>query len=638
MKERFSRYSIQPVDTSGFENLDVNEQHILYYLSMSGLVARDLRFIQTSRWSLPVKEFLEALLDLDGLDRDILASASEDYRVVCVNGGIYHESKGDRFIPELTKEQFNRYVDVVMKTLPKETVDLAFDGLFSAHVPPIMTPEDPNEVPGFNVAEAGITNAERKDVIDTVMAKNKGSNRPPMSALNMFLMRDKENNVVVDRASVSARFADGKVGAILSRSCGYLRKALSYCHNKPKLKATLTTLIEFYETGDPEDFDKHCLAWMEHAEDGLYFVHGFIETYDDPMKKLGSFEAMVGFEDKEESERIRKLIGMSQYLEDNLPVDGKFKRERATGIKGSSTRLVSFAGSAAPVVPLGNCLPNSNWIKTQIGSSSTNFGNIVEARGILSKDLCSRFIAPVHQNGVMKYLREGTFLMINLHECAGHASGKLLAGVSEDALGEYYPVIEEARADLVAYYYLADPKIVQAIYPHIDNVEEFAKAMYVDYLTNGVLRQLQRMPKGSTSLGAAHFKNRQLNNLWVLEKGLKNNAVRWKRTPSGMCLEVIDVYGIRDAYGELLREVQDIKSTGNKAKAKNLVESYGTKIDQKMLDDAHSRVEDLDLESFDGFYTPQFVATDDKNAPYRLTCSEDFIDDQRKLTQLSKLL
>lgn len=635
-KQRFSRYEVFTLDTSGFDDLSANDQHLIYHLSMSGIVARDIRFLQTSRYSLPVKQTLEAMLTVkETVDDELFEKLSETYKIVAVSGGIYHESKGDRVKPLFTRDEFDYLAALLPEDFDDSTVEQAATGLFSEELPALMTPNDPLEPAGFVTHDEDITPLERKLIISgMMMGANAATKDTPMVGLNAYLTK-KDGEFEFDRFSVKSKAFDGKLARMLNKSCEHLTEALKYCKEKPYLAKTIETLIAFYQSGDTKDFDTHCLAWLEHSKDGIYFVHGFIEEYDDPLKQMGSFEVMVGFENKKETQRIRTLVEMAQYVEDSLPTEPQFKRQEAKGVMGSATVLVGFAGSASPVLPLGNCLPNSDWIRARIGSSSTNFSNVIETRGPISPELCARFIAPVHQEEVMTYVRDAFFLMVNLHECMGHASGTLAEGIKGDELKDIYSVIEECRADLVAYYKLADPHIVTTVYPHVTDTEAFARAAYADYLTNGSLLQLYRLTEDTEVLGAAHFRNRQLNNLYVLEKGLQDGFLRWVDGPYGRCIEVLDVKATQAAFGELLNKIQTIKSTGDKAGAIRLAERFGTHVCKTSIADAHRRVADFNPPAFSAFTTPFFEPTGDEDKPYVLKTKPSFLADQLALSALA---
>jgi dipeptidyl-peptidase III len=342
---------------------------------------------------------------------------------------------------------------------------------------------------------------------------------------------------------------------------------------------------------------------------------------------------MVGFEDPDETARMRIIVDHAAEIEALLPLPEAYRRPNPTGVMGSGVNIISFAGSAAPVMPLGNNLPNNGTIVAQYGSRSTNFVNIIAERGPITPPMCERFIAPTHQAEVNHYIKRGFSMMVNFHECAGHAVGTVDDGVSAADLGEYYAVIEESRADCAAYFLLNHAPLVQKIEPSITDMTAFAKAMYADYLSNGSLYQLHRMSPCSTTLGAAHFRNRQLNNLWVRDKGLKDGFLREVEGPYGTCIEVLDADRTQHAYGELFTLLHTIKATGDKAAAQALAEQYGTHIDKQALNDAHARVADINPAAFHGFTTPQFIATGEIERPYRLTHAEDFVSDQLYLSQ-----
>jgi dipeptidyl-peptidase-3 len=631
---RFHQYDIQSINTDGFEQLPAQQQHLLYHLSTAGLMARDLRFIQTSPYSLAVKQALEAVFISSDGTKDERECLEADLKLVWFNGGIYHESKGDRMIPSLSRESLHRLLDALAVTLPERLKEQALRGLFDADVPAFMTPNSLSEPAGSHTHSESVTQAERVDFIrdlkQTPLIGKHGI--PAMRGVNGFVARDPQGQIVLQRASTTCAFADGKIAAILSKVVKEMVLALQYCETGSLLHSSITHLIRYYETGDERDFDAHCLAWVKDTQSSVFFVNGFVETYDDPLKTLGSFQSMVGFSDPAETQRMQVIVDHAAEIERILPLPEQYKRSNPTGVMGSGVNIISFAGAASPVMPLGNNLPNNETICSTHGSRSTNFVNIIASRGPITPQICERFIAPSQQDAVNLYIKRGFSMMVNLHECAGHAVGTVEPGVTTSDLGEFYAVIEECRADCAAYYLLNHAPLVQAIEPSITDVPAFATAMYADYLNNGCHYQLYRMAPGSKTLSAAHFRNRQLNNMWVREKGLDEGFLKEVEGPFGTCIVVLDAQKTQQAYGELLHHLQTIKATGDKTAAKLLVWMHGTHIDPVNLLDAHRRVADISPPSFVGFTTPQFLPTGLADAPYQLLQSCGFVSDQLYLS------
>jgi dipeptidyl-peptidase-3 len=635
---RFGNYVVKDINVTGLESLTEKEQHTLYELNQSAIVCRDLRFLQTSIYSLPVKEVLESIAL--GLQRDNanIDAITETLNNVWFSGGIYYEGTGTRIQLDLTQADFEALARQYHNNA--SDVTLAITGLFNSGVPESICTNDPREEYGFRTHEETITSSERVDFMKNIyLPKMKAVNPIVDWGVNAFLLRNKTTNEIeVEYFSIHSTAFDGKLAAILTKAVEHLQSALGYCDDNPELSENISSLITFYQTGHPVDFYNHCIAWTNDNNSSIFFVHGFIEKYEDPMKLMGYFEAMIGFNEPEKTAQIHTIISMAQEIEDSLPIDPKFKRTEAKGGSGQSVVITAFSGGCAPTMPLGNLLSNNDYIRENIGSRTSVFVNIMEQRDSFTPELAQRFIHPDYAERAAKDFLKGFYVIVNLHECAGHASGVLGNGVDPQALGEVLDIIEECRADLVAYYTFGNVELLSKIEPNVDDYPAFIEAIYAEYLTQGSFMQLYRMPPDTKELTATHFRNRQLNNSWVLEKGLNDGFLRLEDNELGRpVIKMLDVSKVHAAYGELLGIIQTIKSTGDKKAAQALISQYATHIDPAKHLDAQRRVADIDQPAFTGFTHALLTPTTSEDGHYKVEPNRSFFDDQISLSKKGKV-
>lgn len=636
-KNSFSGFKTQTIPEAtlrSFDELDANTQKTLYHLSMAGAVCRDVAYIQNSKYSLAVKEVLEDIyLNID-MPKDIKLNLEEDLKLVWLSNGIYTAGSGKRMVPKTAAFIFQDLLNNPGIKTSKQTQKLAYIGLYEPNIPDSINSGDPSIPSGFNTHDTSISSREKYIKFSHNLSSLFFKDKAPPVGLNMYLSKNEDGDIQVNFFS-----SKGMFGEYLSRAVHHLEQALNFSGKNPSFKKSVESLIEFLNNGSPLLFDKHSIDWVNDQQTKIFFVFGFIETYSDPLKEMGSFQSLVGFEDTIGTKMINVIIDNAQYLEDNLPFDKSFKREVATGSKGAAANLLSFSGDGGPVVSLGNCLPN-NWIREKIGSRSTIFSNIIKERAIPKREVFERFLNKEYHDHAELYLETAINYWIQLHECVGHASGKLNDGVAENALGTLGSVIEECRADLVAMYYVGDveftTQFLSKIAPQITNVDMFIKVAYAQYLTDGVLFQLSRVDKGEHKLAQAHFRNRQINSSYVIEKALELGGLHWSDGDHGRTLVIDNVQVVRECFSELLVKVQTITSTGNVDESISLIDKYGTFIIPSMKNDAHKRVSDLGLPKYVGFHSPVFKETGDKNSPYKLFNHDDFVSDQLHLTEISK--
>ena len=403
----------------------------------------------------------------------------------------------------------------------------------------------------------------------------------------------------------------GEYGEIIDRIVSHLEKAAIYAEND-KQKQVIDTLIDFYKDGNPATFDKYSILWVNDTLSKVDFLNGFIETYGDALGIKASWEGIVDFRNEEATRRTRTISENAQWFEDNSPVDARFKKEQVKGVSAKVITACMLGGDCYPATPIGINLPNSNWIRQVHGSKSVTIENIMQAYAEAAKG--NGFAEEFYDSkddleAWYKYGFLTDVMHTDLHECLGHGSGKLLPGVSQDALKAYGACIEEARADLFALYYLADEKMVEL--GLLPDMEAF-KAQYYHYLLNGLMTQLVRIPLNER-IEEAHMRNRQLIAAWVYEKGNAANAVEWVVADGKHYLRINDYAALRKIIGELLAEIQRIKSEGDYEAAKNLVEKYGIIPDPVLHREAHDRYESLDIAPYKGFVNPVYTVEYDNN-------------------------
>jgi dipeptidyl-peptidase III len=410
----------------------------------------------------------------------------------------------------------------------------------------------------------------------------------------------------------------------IERIVNWLQKASSVAENAQQ-KAAIDKLIEFYKTGDLKKFDEYSIAWVKDTQSDVDFVNGFIEVYGDPLGLKGAYESVLSIKNREASSRMEALSQNAQWFEDNSPILLEHKKKNVTGVSYKVITVVGECGDSAPSTPVGINLPNSNWIRKDHGSKSVSLGNISDAYGYASnKSAIDEFyLGEEVQQRVKEYSVTSANMHTSLHEVIGHASGQLQPGVATDALKNYSSTLEEARADLVSLYYIIDPKLIAM---GLQKSENEGKAEYDAYITNGLFLQLRRLEEGE-NVEEAHMRNRQLISSWVLEKGKPANVIE-KRMVSGKTYFVINDYKkLRQLFGELLKEVQRIKSTGDFQAGKQLVENYGVKADQALIKEVKQRYKQFNSAPYSGFIQPKLIPVKQGNTivDVKIEYPDDFV-------------
>ncbi|WP_073399581.1 dipeptidyl-peptidase 3 family protein [Bacteroides luti] len=613
--EKFADLQILRYKVHGFDELPLKQKELIYYLSQAALEGRDILFDQNGKYNVIIRRLLEAAYtNYSGDKKDTNYVNMETYlKRVWFSNGIHHHYGYEKFVPGFTPEFFKGVIEKIDPSkLPLEkgqTVAQLCDEIFPVIFDPKVMPKRVNQADGEDLILTsasnyyeGVTQAEAEDFYNKL--KDPKDTTPISYGLNSRLV--KENGKVFEKV--------WKVGGLyspaLEKIVYWLKKAESVTENDTQ-KAVISKLIEYYNTGDLKKFDEYCIQWVKDLNSHVDFVNGFTENYGDPLGMKASWESLVNFKDVEATKRTETISANAQWFEDHSPVDKKFKKEEVKGVSAKVITAAILAGDLYPATAIGINLPNANWIRTQHGSKSVTIGNLTDAynkaahgNGFFEEFAYSK--AEIEMND--KYADITNDLHTDLHECLGHGSGKLLPGTDPNALKAYDSTIEEARADLFGLYYLPDQKMVDlGIIPSADAF----KAEYYSFMMNGLMTQLVRIQPGN-NVEEAHMRNRQLIARWVLEKGAPEKVVELVKKDGETFVRINDYQKLRNLFGQLLAEIQRIKSEGDYAAARNLVEAYAVKVDPELHKEILSRYEKLNLAPYKGFLNPVYDVTTDK--------------------------
>lgn len=609
--ERFADLQMLRYKVPGFDQLSLRQKTLVYYLSEAALCGRDILFDQNGAYNLRIRKMLETVYtDYQGDRNSADFKAMETYlKQVWFSNGIHHHYGCHKFTPHFTQEFFRRALRGVDATKLPLQKGQSVDDLCNEVFPVIFNPEimamrvnqkdgeDLVRTSAANYYGADVTQAEAEAFYEA--QKDTLAPEPVMYGLNSRLVK-KNGKLQEDKWVLN-----GLYGQAIKKIVFWLEKAEKVAEN-PSQRAVIKELVKFYTTGDLKTFDHYSILWLKDTDSMVDFVNGFIESYGDPLGLKASWEAFANFKDLDATKRTEKLSSNAQWFEDNSPVDPRFKKDKCTGISAKVITAAILGGDLYPSTAIGINLPNSNWIRKQHGSKSVTIGNLTDA-----------YNKAAHGNGFNEefVIDEATRKLIDdygdvcddlhtdLHECLGHGSGRLLEGVGDDALKAHGSAIEEARADLFALYYLADPKLVElGLTP---NMEAY-KSNYYHYMMNGLLTQMVRIQPGK-DIEEAHMRNRQLVARWAYEHGKEHNVVELVKRNNKTYVKVNDYAALRSLFGDLLKEIQRIKSEGDYEGARQLIETYAVKVDPKLHQEVLSRYDALDLAPYKGFINPVYV-------------------------------
>lgn len=620
--DRFADIEVLRYQVPDFESLTLNQKRLVYYLTEAALWGRDILWDQNYKYNLPLRQMIEGVYsNYSGDSNSADFKAFENYlKQVEFANGIHHHYSMDKFTPGFTQE----WLTAQVAQLPEGTVtdtEILMPVIFD----PTVMPKRVNQAEGQDLILTSANNlyegVNQAEVEDYFNARKDTTDLTPISwGLNTRVI--KENGKVAEQVY--------KVGGLytqaIERIVENLEKALPYAENDAQ-KDIVEKLIKYYRSGDLKDFDAYSIAWAEDTKSQVDFVNGFIEDYGDPLGMTGAYESIVNFKNLDASHRTEVIAGNAEWFENNSPVDPRFRKDEVKGVSAKVITAAILAGDAYPATPIGINLPNSNWIRAAHGSKSVTLENITEAydKAAHGNGFNEEFVIDQETADLMdKYLFITDNLHTDLHECLGHASGRLLPGVDPGALKAHGSTLEEARADLFALYYLADPKLLEL--GLLDNPEAY-KAEYYKYILNGLMTQLTRIEPGK-DVEEAHMRNRQLIAKWVFEKGQPDNVIELVKRDGKTYIKINDYAKMRELIGQLLGEVQRIKSEGDYAAGAALVENYAVKVDPELHKEVLDRYAKLDIAPYKGFVNPIYTPVTDADGnitDVTVTYGEDYL-------------
>lgn len=608
--QAFADLQLLRYQVPGFKSLSLKQKQLAYYLYEAALCGRDIIYDQKSKEGIMLRKTIEAIYGTYNGDKN-----SEDWKKfetycgrVWFSSGNYHHYSNEKFIPECSYDYFTSLVKASDTTkLPKEAGEST--DAFLARIKPTvydlkykpklvdLRPNIDNIANSANNFYEGVTQKE----VEAFYAKYDTKGNAPSWGLNSKVV--KENGQIVEKVWKSG----GMYGAAIDKIIFWLEKAAAVAENDKQKKA-LDLLVKYYKTGDLKTFDDYSVAWVKDVDSRLDAVNGFIEVYLDAIGKKGSYESTVSLKDMEETKRIEAIAKEAQWFEDNSPIMKEHKKDTVKGITAKAITVIVESGDAAPSTPIGINLPNADWIRKDSGSKSVSLTNIIHSYNVASAKggLAAEFaVNDTVLQRLKKYGSLASDLHTDMHECIGHASGKINPGVetTDKTLKNYASCLEEARADLVGLYYIYDQKLVDlGVMPSL----EVGMAGYDNYMMNGMMTQLTRLKPGE-QLEEAHMRNRALVARWAFEKGKKDNVVSMIKKNGKTYIQVNDYAKLRTLFGELLKEIQRIKSEGDYKAGKALVEGYGVKVDPTLHKEILERFAPLGIKPYRGFIQPKLV-------------------------------
>lgn len=648
-QERFADIQMLRYELKGFENLSLTQKIYIYCLSKATLLGRDITFDQQGKYNLRIRKTLEAVYRHYEGNRE-----SEDFKAfevylkrVWFASGIHHHYGCEKFVPGFSEESFYEMVEAVADEYLPLSKGQSKEDLLGILVPVIFNPEvmpkRVNQTDGEDLVQTSACNFYEnvsQAEVERFYARMKedGNEQAPSYGLNSKLT--KRNGELVELKWTE----DGLYGAAIKEIVSWLLRAQKYAENEEQ-KHLIDLLVKYYRTGDLKDFDRYCIAWVQQHEGMIDFINGFIEVYGDPLGLKGTWEGIVEYKDLEATKRTQTISQNAQWFEDHSPVDPRFRKPEVKGVTANVICAAMLGGEEYPASAIGINLPNANWIRQEYGSKSVTIGNLTEAynKAAQGNGFRDEFVIDEDTISLMNQYEDITDdLHTDLHECLGHGSGQLLPGTDPDALKAYGSTIEEARADLFGLYYVADHKLVElGLTPN----DEAYKAQYYGYLMNGLLTQTIRIKEGD-KIEEAHMRNRALIAWWVMEhaegavelvkmdmnyasaedalKDSEGNIITTKTY-----VKINDYAKLRHLFGELLAEIQRIKSEGDFEAARLLVEKYAVNIDPELHREILARYKKLNLAPYKGFINPKMALEMDEEGEITdvvLDYEESYVD------------
>lgn len=608
----------------GWDNLSLRQKEYAYHLSEAAKLGRDITWDQYCKWNLPIRHVVEDILNEYEGDRE--CADFQNFTVYAKRlffaNGIHHHYSEDKFFPECPKEYFQSLMEAVGDG---EQATELLEVIYSPDIYPqrrsTSKTGDIVDLSAVNFYD-GVTREDVDKYYNSMMDPN---DKTPISyGLNTKVV--KEDGKVVEKPWK----VGGIYGPALERICAELEKAAAVAETDLQ-KEAIGKLVEYYRTGDLKTWDDFNIDWVQDTVGTIDFINGFIEDYDDPLGRKATWEGYVNMKDSAASARTEVLSANAQWFEDNSPVDPRFRKPHVKGVSAKVVDGITLAGATYPATPIGINLPNADWIRRDYGSKSVTIANITHAYDYAAQESPKSTLTEFayDQAEIDAYKQYGSYtdeIHTDLHECLGHGSGQLLPGVSSTALGEYQSTLEEARADLFGLYYMADPKLVElGIMP---NAEAY-KPAYSNYIRNGLFVQFTRVELGKQNT-EAHMQNRKLIAEWCYEKGAARGIIEKKMRDGKTYFVVNDYEALRGLFAELLAEIQRIKSEGDYAAGKNLVETYAVNIDPQLHKEVLERYAALNLKPYGGFVNPDIVPVekDGKVVDYKIVYVDNYLQQQ----------
>ena len=620
--DEFADLKVMKYQVPGWDGLSLQQKEYIYHLAEAAKYGRDILWDQNCEYNLMVRHAIEDIIKNYGGDRNCVDW--DNFIVyakrVFFSNGIHHHYSEDKFFPACSEEYFRSLVaDRMDGAKLDELMNVIYNPAY------LLQRKSTNAAGDIVVESAGnfydnVTRAEVEKFYADMVDPN--DPQPVSYGLNSKVVKGADGVV---REEVYK--ADGLYGPAITKICRELEKAAEVAENDIQ-KEYIASLIDYYHTGDLRTWDKYNIQWVQDTLGTVDFVNGFIEDYNDPLGRKASWEGLVNFKDHEASLRTEAISANAQWFEDHSPVDPRFRKPQVKGVSAKVINVACLAGDAYPATPIGINLPNADWIRRDYGSKSVTIANITHAYTCAANEspnsTLNEFAWDEEEIAfAKKYLSLTDDLHTDLHECLGHGSGRLLPGTSPNALGEYSSTLEETRADLFGLYYVADPKLIEL--GLVPDAEAY-KASYANYIRNGLFVQFTRVELGRQNT-EAHMQNRKLIAEWCYEKGAADNVIEKKVRDGKTYFVVNDYEALRGLFGELLAEVQRIKSEGDYAAGKALVEKYAINIDPELHKEVLERYAKLNLKPYGGFVNPTIVPVEKsgKVVDYRLEYTDDYL-------------
>ncbi len=601
--DRFADIEVLAYKVPDFEKLTPRQRILIYYLTEAALTGRDILWDQNGRFNLAIRDLIENVYAAYDGDKN-----SDDYKglelylkQIEFANGIHHHYSMDKFQPKFSRE----FLEARAAELPDSLRPANLAELMPVIFDPAVMPKRVNQAAGAdliatsanNLYGPGVTQAEVEAYYNAL--KDPKDETPVSYGLNTRLVKE-DGKLVEQVYKVGGHYSEP-----LSRIADLLTKAAEYAENDTQ-RDVINKLVDYFRSGSLKAFDDYSIAWVGDLGSQVDFINGFIESYGDPLGMTGAYESIVNFKNLEASHRTEVIASNAKWFEDHSPVDPRFRKEDVKGVSAKVITAAILAGDAYPATPIGINLPNANWIRAAHGSKSVTLENITEAydKAAHGNGFNEEFVIDPETAKLMDdYLFITDNLHTDLHECLGHASGRLLPGTDPDALRAHGSTLEETRADLFALYYLADPKLLEL--GLLDNPDAY-KAEYYKYILNGLMTQLVRVEPGK-DIEEAHMRNRQLISAWVYEKGKADNVIEMVKKDGKTYVQINDYAKLRDLFGQLLAEIQRIKSEGDYQAGADLVETYAVKVDPELHREVLDRYAKLDIAPYKGFVNPVYT-------------------------------